>query len=148
MLADGAKTTAFTYLGEKITQHCVDMLNLMALANATKRDVRAGYLDQLLTLQRAGIAAVRVGGFTETGAMGGLPEVDVAAVLEDEVRRALGTFGVGLDARVDGCGGGRGPGHRGSRDGKAGSQGREDRNKEVSHFGHDGFPTPASRSQT
>lgn len=47
-------------LGEKITQHCVDMLNLMALANATKRDVRAGYLDQLLTLQRAVEVLLRV----------------------------------------------------------------------------------------
>jgi hypothetical protein len=28
-------------LGEKITQHCVDMLDLMALANATKQDLRA-----------------------------------------------------------------------------------------------------------
>lgn len=28
-------------LGEKITQHCVDMLDLMALANATQRDTRA-----------------------------------------------------------------------------------------------------------
>lgn len=27
-------------LGEKITQHCVEMLDLMALANATQRDVR------------------------------------------------------------------------------------------------------------
>ena len=26
-------------LGEKITQHCVEMLDLMALANATQRDV-------------------------------------------------------------------------------------------------------------
>lgn len=40
-------------LGEKITQHCVEMLDLMALANATQRDVRAGYIEQLLTRQRA-----------------------------------------------------------------------------------------------
>lgn len=40
-------------LGEKITQHCVEMLDLMALANATQRDTRAGHIDQLLTRQRA-----------------------------------------------------------------------------------------------
>jgi len=28
-------------LGEKITQHCVEMLDLMALANATQRDLPA-----------------------------------------------------------------------------------------------------------
>ena len=38
-------------LGEKITQHCVEMLDLMALANATQRDVRAGHIDHLLTHQ-------------------------------------------------------------------------------------------------
>ena len=27
-------------LGEKITQHCVEMLDLMALANATQRDAK------------------------------------------------------------------------------------------------------------
>lgn len=47
-------------LGEKITQHCVDMLNLMALANATKQDVRAGHLSELLTLQRAVEVLLRV----------------------------------------------------------------------------------------
>ena len=47
-------------LGEKITQHCVDMLNLMALANATRRDVRAGYLNELLMLQRAVEVLLRV----------------------------------------------------------------------------------------
>ena len=47
-------------LGEKITQHCVDMLNLMALANATKQDVRAGHLNELLTLQRAVEVLLRV----------------------------------------------------------------------------------------
>lgn len=40
-------------LGEKITQHCVDMLDLMALANATQRQVRTGYIEQLLAKQRA-----------------------------------------------------------------------------------------------
>jgi len=47
-------------LGEKIVQHCVDMLNLMALANATKQDVRAGHLAELLTLQRAVEVLLRV----------------------------------------------------------------------------------------
>lgn len=36
-------------LGEKITQHCVEILDLMALANASQRDTRAGHIDQLLT---------------------------------------------------------------------------------------------------
>lgn len=47
-------------LGEKITQHCVEMLDLMALANATQRDVRASYIDQLLTRQRAVTVLLRV----------------------------------------------------------------------------------------
>jgi hypothetical protein len=47
-------------LGEKITQHCVDMLDLMALANATKQDVRAQHLAELLTLQRAVEVLMRV----------------------------------------------------------------------------------------
>ncbi len=47
-------------LGEKITQHCVDMLNLMAMANATKQDVRATHLNELLTLQRAVEVLLRV----------------------------------------------------------------------------------------
>lgn len=32
-------------LGEKITQHCVDMLDLMAMANATQRHTRAEHID-------------------------------------------------------------------------------------------------------
>lgn len=40
-------------LGEKITQHCVDMLDLMALANATQRQVRTAHIEQLLAKQRA-----------------------------------------------------------------------------------------------
>ena len=36
-------------LGEKITQHCVEMLDLMALANATQRDVRAGHIAHMLS---------------------------------------------------------------------------------------------------
>jgi hypothetical protein len=47
-------------LGEKITQHCVDMLDLMALANATQRDVRAAHIEDLLTRQRAITVLLRV----------------------------------------------------------------------------------------
>ena len=47
-------------LGEKITQHCVDMLDLMALANASK-DARASYIQELLTRQRAVTVLLRVG---------------------------------------------------------------------------------------
>jgi hypothetical protein len=47
-------------LGEKITQHCVEMLDLMALANATQRDVRANHIEQLLTRQRALTVLLRV----------------------------------------------------------------------------------------
>lgn len=39
-------------LGEKIVVHCVDMLDLMALANATKHETRAGYIEQLLARHR------------------------------------------------------------------------------------------------
>lgn len=39
-------------LGDKVTQHCVDMLDLMALANASKPD-RSRYLEELLTRHRA-----------------------------------------------------------------------------------------------
>lgn len=38
-------------VGEKIAQHCIDILELMALANASK-DQRAHYLRELLTHQR------------------------------------------------------------------------------------------------
>ena len=47
-------------LGEKITQHCVDMLDLMALANASQREERAEHIRQLLTLQRAVTVLLRV----------------------------------------------------------------------------------------
>ena len=48
-------------LGEKIAQHCVDMLNLMALANASQHDARAGYIQELLKRQRAVTVLLRVG---------------------------------------------------------------------------------------
>ena len=48
-------------LGEKIVDHCVQMLDLMALANATQHAVRAGYIENLLTRQRAVQVLLRVG---------------------------------------------------------------------------------------
>jgi hypothetical protein len=47
-------------LGEKITQHCVEILDLMALANASQREERAAYIGQLLTQQRAITVLIRV----------------------------------------------------------------------------------------
>ena len=47
-------------LGEKITQHCVEILDLMALANASQREVRAAHIEQLLTRQRAITVLLRV----------------------------------------------------------------------------------------
>jgi len=47
-------------LGEKITQHCIEILDLMAMANATQRDIRSGYINQLLTRQRAITVLLRV----------------------------------------------------------------------------------------
>ena len=47
-------------LGEKITQHCVEMLDLMALANASQRGNRAAHIEDLLTRQRAMTVLLRV----------------------------------------------------------------------------------------
>jgi hypothetical protein len=47
-------------LGEKVTQHCVDMLDLMALANASQREVRTAYIEKLLMRQRAVTVLLRV----------------------------------------------------------------------------------------
>ena len=47
-------------LGEKITEHCVEMLDLMALANATQREARAGYIQKLLSRERAVTVLLRV----------------------------------------------------------------------------------------
>lgn len=47
-------------LGEKIVQGCTDMLELMALANATRREERAANLHHLLVLQRATTVTLRV----------------------------------------------------------------------------------------
>ena len=35
-------------LGDKVMQHCIDMLSLMALANASKGERRAAYIRDLL----------------------------------------------------------------------------------------------------
>lgn len=50
-------------LGEKITTHCVEMLDLMALANASKGDRarRAEYIGELLRHLRATTVLLRVG---------------------------------------------------------------------------------------
>lgn len=47
-------------LGDKITAHCVEMLDLMALANATQRHERAHHLAELLKHQRALTVLLRV----------------------------------------------------------------------------------------
>jgi len=47
-------------LGDKVTQHCVDMLDLMALANASQREARAEYIEELLKRQRAVTVLLRV----------------------------------------------------------------------------------------
>ncbi len=47
-------------LGDKISQHCVEMLDLMALANATQREERAYHIDELMKRQRAATVLLRV----------------------------------------------------------------------------------------
>lgn len=47
-------------LGDKISQHCVEMLDLMALANATQREERAHHIDELMKRQRAATVLLRV----------------------------------------------------------------------------------------
>ena len=47
-------------LGDKIAQHCVEMLDLMALANATQRGERAAHIHQLMTRLRAITVLLRV----------------------------------------------------------------------------------------
>lgn len=47
-------------LGEKIMQHCIEMLDLMALANASQREVRAAHIQELLARQRAVTVLLRV----------------------------------------------------------------------------------------
>ena len=48
------------FLGEKITAHCTEMLDLMALANASQGEERVGYLRMLLVRVNAVQALMRV----------------------------------------------------------------------------------------
>ena len=47
-------------LGDKIAQHCVEMLDHMALANATQRAERAHHIQQLMARLRAMTVLMRV----------------------------------------------------------------------------------------
>jgi len=47
-------------LGDKIAQHCVSMLDEMALANATRHAERATHIHQLMTHLRATTVLMRV----------------------------------------------------------------------------------------
>jgi hypothetical protein len=47
-------------LGDKISAHCVEMLDLMALANATQRAERAMHINALMTRLRAMTVLLRV----------------------------------------------------------------------------------------
>jgi hypothetical protein len=47
-------------LGEKITVHCTEMLDLMAMANATRGAERAAYIRELLARQRTSTVLLRV----------------------------------------------------------------------------------------
>jgi len=47
-------------LGDKISQHCVEMLDLMALANATQHAERAAHIRHLMTHLRAMTVLLRV----------------------------------------------------------------------------------------
>ena len=47
-------------LGDKISSHCVEMLDLMALANATQHGERADYIRQLMKQLRAMTVLLRV----------------------------------------------------------------------------------------
>lgn len=51
-------------LGEKITGHCTEMVNLMALANATRGAQRAVHIRDLLARQHATTAIAEVMGET------------------------------------------------------------------------------------
>ena len=48
-------------VGDKIVSHCSDMLDLMALANATRQAQRAQHIEQLLTHSRAIQVWLRIG---------------------------------------------------------------------------------------
>ncbi|HYW57715.1 MAG TPA: four helix bundle protein [Polaromonas sp.] len=48
-------------IGDKIVDHCAEMLDLMALANATRHTQRAAHIRGLLAHQRAALVWLRVG---------------------------------------------------------------------------------------
>jgi hypothetical protein len=48
-------------LGEKINDHCVAMLDLMALANASQKAQRRAYIEQLMQHLRATSVLLRAG---------------------------------------------------------------------------------------
>jgi hypothetical protein len=48
-------------IGDKIVSHCSEMLDLMALANATRQAQRAQHIEQLLTHSRAAQVWLRIG---------------------------------------------------------------------------------------
>lgn len=48
-------------LGERVHNHCVELLNLMALANASRGAERAAHIRALLTLQHTVTVLLRVG---------------------------------------------------------------------------------------
>ena len=48
-------------LGEKIAERCVEMLDLMALANATQREERAAHIEEVLKQHRALTVLLRCG---------------------------------------------------------------------------------------
>jgi hypothetical protein len=47
-------------LGERVASYCVEMLDLMAMANATKHAERAGHIRKVLQCQRALTVLLRV----------------------------------------------------------------------------------------
>ena len=51
------------HLGDKLSHHCMEMLDRMALANATQQHERSGHIEALLRHQRAATVLLRVGAF-------------------------------------------------------------------------------------
>jgi hypothetical protein len=49
------------HLGDKLSHHCMEMLDRMALANATQQRERAMHIAELLKHQRAATVLLRVG---------------------------------------------------------------------------------------
>jgi hypothetical protein len=49
------------HLGDKLSHHCMEMLDRMALANATQQRERAHHIGELLKHQRAALVLLRVG---------------------------------------------------------------------------------------